>query len=194
MIVGNTKLKVWVEEVTSLCRPETIHWCDGSREEYDRLMGQMVKSGMAISLAKRPNSFLFRSQPSDVARVESRTYISTAERDAAGPTNNWIAPDELKATMRELYKGSMEGRTMYVIPFSMGPLGSDISHIGIDLTDSPYVVCNMRIMTRMGRKVLDNMGPELLQEAVRRRDRMDPSIELEASGGIDLDTVQWAAH
>lgn len=158
MMVRNAKLKVWVEEAAALCRPETICWCDGSRAEYDRLMGQMVKSGMAIPLNKRPNSVLFRSQPSDVARIESRTYISTAERDGAGPTNNWIAPDELKATMRDLYKGCMQGRTMYVIPFSMGPIDSPIAKIGIEITDSPYVVCNMHIMTRVGVKVIEKLG------------------------------------
>ncbi|MDP3062787.1 MAG: phosphoenolpyruvate carboxykinase (GTP), partial [Chloroflexota bacterium] len=134
--------------------------CDGSKEEWDRLTAQMVASGSATPLKKRRNSFLFRSQPSDVARVEARTYVSTPSRDEAGPTNNWVAPDELKRTMRELFKGCMVGRTMYVIPFSMGPIGSPMARIGIEITDSPYVVCNMHIMTRVGARVIEALGPE----------------------------------
>ena len=160
MTVQNRKLNDWVNETAALCRPDAVSWCDGSREEYDRLMGQMVASGMAIPLAKRPSSFLFRSQPSDVARIESRTYISTARRDDAGPTNNWVDPGELKATMRGLYEGSMRGRTLYVIPFSMGPIDSPIAKIGVEITDSPYVVCNMHIMTRVGTKVLEKLGAD----------------------------------
>ncbi len=160
MTVQHAKLNGWVKEVAELCRPESVHWCDGSREEYDRLMKQMVAGGMATPLAKRPNSFLFRSQPSDVARIESRTYISTANRDDAGPTNNWIAPGELKATMKGLYKGCMQGRTLYVIPFSMGPVDSPIAKIGIEITDSPYVVCNMHIMTRVGTRVIEKLGAD----------------------------------
>jgi phosphoenolpyruvate carboxykinase (GTP) len=154
----NEKLNAWVKEVADLCKPDSIVWCDGSKAEYDRLMALMQKQGMAIPLKKRRNSHLFRTDPSDVARVEDRTYISTTTQDEAGPTNNWVHPDELKKTMRGLYRGSMKGRTMYVIPFSMGPIGSPIAKIGVELTDSPYVVCNMHIMTRVSTKVLDVLG------------------------------------
>jgi phosphoenolpyruvate carboxykinase (GTP) len=154
----NEKLNSWVKEVAELCTPDDIIWCDGSKEEYDRMMSFLQKQGMAIPLKKRPNSFLFRTDPSDVARVEDRTYISTHKQEEAGPTNNWVPVDELKKTMRGLYKGCMKGRTMYVIPFSMGPIGSPIAKIGVEVTDSPYVVCNMHIMTRVGTRVLDALG------------------------------------
>ncbi len=160
MIVKHNALNQWVKEITDLCQPDSICWCDGSQAEYDRLMKQMVEDGMATPLKKRPNSFLFRSEPSDVARVESRTYISTANRDDAGPTNNWVAPEELKATMKGLYTGCMKGRTLYVIPFSMGPVDSPIAKIGVELSDSPYVVCNMHIMTRVGTAVLEKLGTD----------------------------------
>ena len=155
----NDKLNAWVKEVADLCRPDDVRWCDGSKAEYDRLMVLLKDRGMAVPLARRPNSFLFRTDPSDVARVEDRTYISTRSQEEAGPTNNWVHPDELKKTMRGLYDGCMKGRTMYVIPFSMGPVGSPISKIGVELTDSPYVVCNMHIMTRVGRSVIEALGP-----------------------------------
>ena len=151
----NKKLNQWVKEISALCQPDKIYWCDGSKEEYDALMAEMVAAGMATPLKKRPNSFLFRSDPSDVARVEARTYISTKTRDEAGPTNNWVNIDELKPTMTALYKGCMKGRTLYVIPFSMGPVGSPWSKIAVEITDSAYVVCNMHIMTRVGGKVID---------------------------------------
>ncbi|MBU2054104.1 MAG: phosphoenolpyruvate carboxykinase (GTP) [Proteobacteria bacterium] len=160
MTSKHKKLNDWVGEIAAMCRPDAICWCDGSRGEYDRLMQQLTASGMAIPLAKRPNSFLFRSQPSDVARLEARTYISTASRDDAGPTNNWVDPGELKATMRGLYQGCMRGRTLYVIPFSMGPIDSPLAKIGVEITDSPYVVCNMHIMTRVGTGVLEKLGAD----------------------------------
>ncbi|HPX27199.1 MAG TPA: phosphoenolpyruvate carboxykinase (GTP), partial [Treponemataceae bacterium] len=158
--IKHAKVKAWVEEVAKLCQPDSVHVCDGSQAEYDKLMKGMIDSGLATPLKKRPNSVLFRSQPSDVARVENRTYIASKNKEAAGPTNNWIDPNELKATMTGLYKGCMKGRTMYVIPFSMGPVGSNIAKIGIELTDSAYVVCNMDIMTRVGTKVLDVLGTD----------------------------------
>ena len=156
--VKNKKLLSWVKEIKQMCTPKNVYWCDGSKKEYNTLMAQMVKSGMATKLKKRKNSFLFRSDPSDVARVENRTYISTPDQVDAGPTNNWVEPDELKKTMKGLYQGCMKGRTMYIIPFSMGPINSPIAKIGIEITDSPYVVCNMHIMTRVGKKVLKKLG------------------------------------
>lgn len=156
----NKKLNGWVREVAELCQPDTIYWCDGSQEEYDRLMGQMVASGAAIALEKRPNCHLFRSDPSDVARAEARTFISAPTQEEAGPTNNWIDPTQLKKTMTELYRGCMKGRTLYVIPFLMGPFGSPMSKVGIEITDSPYVVCNMHIMTRVGPRVLEILGED----------------------------------
>ena len=158
----NKKLLAWVAEVEKMCTPDRVVWCEGTKSEYDRLMNQMVESGSAVRLNEklRPNSFAFNSDPSDVARVEDRTYIASRTKEEAGPTNNWIDPVDLKKTMRALYMGCMKGRTMYVIPFSMGPIGSPIAKIGIEITDSPYVVCNMHIMTRVSKKVLQVLGDD----------------------------------
>lgn len=189
---SHADLEKWVAEMTALCTPDTVEWCDGSQAEWERLTSLLVENGTFIRLnpEKRPNSFLARSTPSDVARVEDRTFICSKRQDEAGPTNHWAAPAAMRATLREKFSGCMKGRTMYIIPFCMGPLDSPLAKIGIEITDSAYVVCNMRIMTHMGAHVLQRLENEAAGTATNKRDGFGTFIPCLHSVGAPLEHGQ----
>jgi len=177
-VTKNQRLSAWVDEMAALCKPERVHWCDGSPAEFEEMLRLMLASGTAERLEpkKRPNSYLVRSDPADVARVEDRTFICSLSKDNAGPTNNWVNPHEMRKKLKELFAGCMKGRTMYVLPYSMGPVGSRMSQIGVQLTDSPYVVVNMRIMARIGKPIYAEIdralsAHELIKISARVMDR-----------------------
>jgi len=188
----NSALQKWVQEMAALCTPDAIQWCDGSDDEWHRLTGLLVNCGTFIRLnpEKRPNSFLARSKPSDVARVEDRTFICVKRPDEAGPTNNWAEPVEMKALLLEKFRGVMRGRTMYVIPFCMGPLDSPLAKIGVEISDSPYVVVNMRIMCHMGAKVMQRLEAEISGALTKQRDGHGQFIPCVHSVGCPLEPGQ----